>query len=62
MSRDNEPYVCIREYSFFFEMDAAEDMSVCKYHPLESHMPNVCLTREGDHVELIIQASCIFTW
>ena len=58
MSRDIEPFVCTREYNIIFEMDAAEDMSVCKYYPLESHMPKVCLTREEDHVELIILFRC----
>ena len=58
MSRDIEPVVCIREYSIIFEMDATEDMSVCKYYPLESHMPKVCLIREEDHVELIILFRC----
>ena len=35
-------------------MDAAEDMTVSRYYPPESHMPNGYLTREEYHVELII--------
>ena len=63
MFRDNDRLCAFGIFfSFIFEMDAAEDMAVCRYYPLESHMPIGYLTREEYLVELINQVPLIFTW
>ena len=44
ISRNTEPDVCIRSFSYIFEVDF-EDVSVCKYSLYGFNITNVCLTK-----------------